>query len=82
MSLELRAAWLTILYGIVYLMDVQGVTMSIHVALNNKLQKLKLAELGNQSLKEGANFGEIWNFYNKIRTAIFIYLNIALIFKC
>ena len=70
-SLELRGAWLTILCGLVYLLGVQGVTVSVHLPLNNKIQKLNLHELSNQCLKEeGANFGGTWNFYNKIRTVI------------
>ena len=70
-NLESKGAWLTLLCGIVYLLGVQGVTMSIHLPLNNKIQKLKLDKLSNQSLKEErANFEGTWNFYNKIRTAI------------
>ena len=48
LSLELREAWLIILCGVVYLLGVQGITMSIHLPLNNKLQKLVLDELSNQ----------------------------------
>ena len=71
LSLELRESWLIILCGVVYLLGVQGITMSIHLPLNNKLQKLVLDELSNQFLKEErANFEEKWNFYNKIRTAL------------
>ena len=71
LSLELREAWLIILCGVVYLLGVQGITMSIHLPLNNKLQKLVLDELSNQFLKEErGNFEKKWNFYNKIRTAL------------
>ena len=70
LSLELREAWLIILCGVVYLLGVQGITMSIHLPLN-KLQKLVLDELSNQFLKEErGNFEKKWNFYNKIRTAL------------
>ena len=70
-SLELRESWLIILCGVVYLLGVQGITMSIHLPLNNKLQKLVLDELSNQILKEErGNFEEKWNSYNKIRTAL------------
>ena len=80
-SLELRGAWFTILCGIVYLLGVQGVTMSIHLPLNNKIQKLKLEELSNQCLKEErANFEGTWNFYNKIRTAIAFSLCVLFLF--
>ena len=71
LSLELRESWLIILCGVVYLLGVQGITMSIHLPLNNKLQKLVLEELSNQILKgERGNFEEKWNFYNKIRTTL------------
>ena len=71
LSLELREAWLIILCGVVYLLGVQGITMSIHLPLNNKVQKLVLDELSNQTLtEEWGNFEETWNFYNKIRTAL------------
>ena len=70
-SLELNASWLIVLCGAVYLLGVQGITLSIHLPLNNKLQKLALNELSNHSLKEErGNFEKTWNFYNKIRTAI------------
>ena len=70
-SLELREAWFVVLFSVIYILGVQGITMSIHLPLNNKLQKLELNELSNQTLKEERkNFEETWNFYNKIRTAI------------
>ena len=71
LSLELRGSFLIILCGVVYLLGVQGITMSIHLPLNKKLQKLVLDELSNQFLKEErGSFEEKWNFYNKIRTAL------------
>ena len=43
--------------------------------LNNKIQKLTLDELSNRFLKEErANFEGTWNFYNKIRTAITLFM--------
>ena len=45
--------------------------MSIHLPLNNEIQKLKLDELSNQCLEEErANFERTWNCYNKIRIVI------------
>ena len=71
LSLELRESFLIIICGFVYLLGVQGITMSIHLPLNNKLQELVLDGLSNQILKEQrSNFEETWNFYNKIRTAL------------
>ncbi len=80
-SLELSGAWLTILYGIVNLLGVQGVTMSIHLPLNNKFQKLKLDELSNQSLKEErANFEGTLNLNNEIRTATAFSISMLFLF--
>ena len=71
LSLEFRESFLIIICGFVYLLGVQGITMSIHLPLNNKLQELVLDGLSNQILKEQrSNFEETWNFYNKIRTAL------------
>ena len=71
LSLELREAWLIVLCGVVYLLGVQGITISVHLPLNNRAQKLVLDELSNQTLtEERGNFEEKWNFYNKIRTAL------------
>ena len=71
LSLEFRESFLIIICGFVYLLGVQGITMSIHLPLNNKLQELVLDELSNQILKEERdNFEEKWNFYNKIRTTL------------
>ena len=77
LSLELLETWLIILCGVVYLLGVQGITISIHLPLNNKLQKLMLDELSNQILKEERiNFEETWNFYNKIRTALAFFVSV------
>ena len=71
LSLELRESWLIILCGVVYLLGVQGITIFIHLPLNNKLQKMALDELSNRILREErGKFEKIWNFYNKIRTAL------------
>ena len=71
LSLDLREAWLIVLCGVVYLLGVQGITISIHLPLNNRVQKLVLDELSNQTLtEERCNFEETWNFYNKTRTAL------------
>ena len=79
LNLELREAWLIVLCSIVYLLGVQGITISIHLPLNKKVQKLVLDELSNQTLKEErGNFEETWNFYNKIRTALA--LSVSLLF--
>ena len=71
LSLELRESWLIILCGVVYLLGVRGIIIVIHSPLNNKLQKIVLDQVSNQILKEKrGNFEKIWNFYNKIRTAL------------
>ena len=42
--------------------------------LNNKIQKLKLDELSSRSPEERTNFEGTWNFYNKIRTAMMLFM--------
>ena len=76
-SLKLRESWFIVLFGVIYILGVQGITMSIHLPLNNKIQKLELNELSNKTLKEErGNFEETWNFYNKIRTAIAFFVSL------
>ena len=72
-TVELSEAWLIILIGAAYLLGVQGVTVAIHIPLNNQIQKLKIDELNDKTLAdERSNFETKWNFFNKIRTGIAI----------
>ena len=65
--------WLIILVGAAYLLGVQGITVAIHIPLNNHIQKLNIEELNDKTLAyERKNFEAKWNFFNKIRTFLAI----------
>ena len=70
-STGLSEAWLIVLVGSVYLIGVQGITISIHLPLNNHIQKLDVGEMNDQTLyDERSKFEAKWNFFNYIRTAV------------
>ncbi len=63
--------WTVIAIGFVYLMGVQGITILIHLPLNNRLQRLEIDEMDPESLsKERNKFETRWNYFNNIRTLI------------
>ena len=63
--------WLIVLVGIIYLLGVQGITISIHIPLNNHIQQLNIDELNEQNLsEERKKFEKKWNNFNIIRTLI------------
>ena len=71
LSVGLLEAWLIVLIGAVYLVGVQGITISIHLPLNNHIQKLKINELSDQRLsEERLEFETKWNYFNNIRAGI------------
>ncbi|GIR44575.1 MAG: hypothetical protein CM15mP54_14290 [Paracoccaceae bacterium] len=45
-------AWLIILVGAAYLLGVQGITVAIHIPLNNHIQKLNIEELNDKTLAD------------------------------
>ena len=78
--------WTVIAIGFVYLLGVQGITIRVHLPLNNRLQRLEIDEMDPESLsKERNKFETRWNYFNNIRTLIafavsfslmlFIYVN-------
>jgi len=70
-SLGLSEAWIIIVVGLIYLLGVQGITISIHLPLNNHIQKIDINNINNQSLnEERTKFEMRWNYCNKIRTFI------------
>ena len=70
-SVGLIEAWPIISLGIVYLLGVQGITILVHLPLNNRIQKLKIDELDDKSVNEHRiKFENRWNYYNNIRTVI------------
>ena len=63
--------WTVITIGFVYLMGVQGITIRVHLPLNNRLQRLETDEMDSESLsKESNKFETRWNYFNNIRTLI------------
>ena len=71
---------LTIIIGTIYLFGVQGVTIGIHLLLNNQIQKVNTEELDDQKLhEERLNFERKWNFFNNIRTIIAFFITLMFI---
>ncbi len=71
LSLGVSDAWIIFVVGLIYLLGVQGITISIHLPLNNHIQKIDINDMNNQSLnQERTNFEMRWNYFNKIRTFI------------
>jgi len=63
--------WTVIAIGFVYLLGVQGITIRVHLPLNNRLQRLEIDEMDPESLsKERNKFESRWNYFNNIRTLI------------
>ena len=80
-SVGLSEAWLIVVVGAVYLLGVQGITISIHLPLNRRIQRLKTHEMDEKSLNnQRVLFENRWNHYNNIRTAIAFFVSLALLF--
>ena len=63
--------WTVIAIGFVYLLGVQGITIRVHLPLNNRLQRLEIDEMDPESLsKERNKFETRWDYFNNIRTLI------------
>lgn len=63
--------WTVFALGFVYLIGVQGITIRVHLPLNNRLQRLEIDEMDPESLsKERNKFETRWNYFNNIRTLI------------
>ena len=79
-SVGLPETWLILLIGVAYLLGVQGITISIHIPLNNHIQKVKIEELNNETLaNERLKFETRWNFFNYIRTSIAIFVSVIML---
>ena len=62
-SIGLSKAWLIVLIGIVYLFGVHGITVTIHIPLNNHIQNINIEKLNEKSIAdERINFEKRWNF--------------------
>ena len=64
-------ASLTLLVCFIYLVGVQGVTITIHIPLNNRVQNLQIDKLDDQTAsQERSVFEAKWNRFNYIRSSI------------
>ena len=71
--------WVIILFGTLYIIGVQGITMFVHLPLNNSLQGLDINELDLEYLKQlRSEFETRWNYFNNIRTSIACTVSIGL----
>ena len=79
-SFGLSDSWLVVLFSVVYLLGVQGITIAIHIPLNNQIQKVLIEELNDEAIKdERVKFERKWNFFNNIRTSISISVTLLLL---
>ena len=79
-NIGLSKAWPIVLISIVYLLVVQGITITIHIPLNNHIQNIKIEKLNEKSIAgERTNFEKRWNFFNYIRTAAAISTSLSLL---
>lgn len=79
-SVGLPETWLILLTGVAYLLGVQGITVAIHIPLNNHIQKVKIEELNDETLaNERLKFETRWNFFNYIRTSIAISVSVLML---
>jgi len=79
-SVGLPETWLILLIGVAYLLGVQGITVAIHIPLNNHIQKVKIEELNDETLaNERLKFETRWNFFNYIRTSVAISVSVLML---
>ena len=79
-SVGLPETWLILLIGVTYLLGVQGITVAIHIPLNNHIQKVKVEALNDETLaNERLKFETRWIFFNYIRTSIAISVSVLML---
>ena len=73
--------WVIILFGTLYIIGVQGITILVHLPLNNSLQGVKINEMDLESLQQlRSKFETRWNYFNNICTGIACAVSVALMF--
>ena len=73
-------SWLIVLVAFAYLLGVQGITVAIHIPLNNHIQRIKIEDLNYEALADQRlKFEKKWNFFNYIRTSIAISVSVLLL---
>ena len=79
-SIGFAEAWLIVLVAFAYLLGVQGITVAIHIPLNNHIQRIKIEDLNDEVLADQRlKFETKWNFFNQIRTSIAIPVSLLLL---
>ena len=79
-SIGFADAWLIVLVAFAYLLGVQGITVAIHIPLNNHIQRIKIEDLNDEVLADQRlKFETKWNFFNYIRTSIAISASVLLL---
>jgi|TARA_B100001063_G_scaffold238344_1_gene260418 uncharacterized membrane protein len=79
-SVGLPETWLILLIGVAYLLGVQGITVAIHIPLNNHIQKIEIDALNDDMLAdERLKFETRWNFFNYIRTSIALSVSVLML---
>ena len=64
----------------IYLFGVQSITILIHLPLNQRIQNLDINNLDKDKLnEERTKFESKWNFFNKIRTCVAIFVSLMLL---
>ena len=71
LSLGILDAWLIIFVSVVYLLLVQGITISIHLPLNKSIQNIDISASNSETLsKMRKSFETKWNYFNNVRTVV------------
>ena len=79
-SVGLSETWLILLIAAAYLLGVQGITIAIHIPLNNHIQKVKIEGSNDETLAdERLKFETRWNFFNYIRTSVAISVSVLML---
>ena len=79
-SIGFTETWLIVLVAFAYLLGVQGITVAIHIPLNNQIQRIKIEDLNYEALADQRlKFEKKWNFFNYIRTSIAISVSVLLL---
>ena len=71
LSLNGILKWLIIVAGAIYLLGVQGITILVHLPLNDRIQRVKVDQVDDETVDEQRLIFEAkWNFFNRVRTAL------------
>ena len=80
LSIGFAETRLVVLVAFAYLLGVQGITVAIHIPLNNHIQRIKIEDLNDEVLADQRlKFETKWNFFNYIRTSIAISVSVLML---